>query len=980
MGITINRLGYTLDTLLDTSITGITLNDVIKYDGTNWVNSNSITISGITMAAFANDLIHGNSTGAFEGISDVATGRTLISQGVSTIPAWSIDLPLAGYIRVGSASAPTNTTAGDLTCVRFNVGNSSFANNAAMSSSITNTVITSSTNNIANWIHIFNPSGINSAVSHYGTYYDTRLNGSFDNGVACGVLTVMRYGSSGGSTGLFGLQAEGFYGSTSTAFGTVTLSVAGQFRAIDHFTNNPTGTITAAHGVRVLNNNAGGSNITVTGTVGVSIAQQTLGTNNTNLLLGTTTIPTGTWSMYNSSTFGNYMASGLAIGTTSIVAPLTIGGTWAHNILLHVAPVSVGSSTSQLTGFNLAPAFTPAGATIATVIGATTIPVLFNTSKNITTYYGHSYRLDGNAYSGAVTTAITLAINNPSFLSGSGTIGALYGLYVSDLVSGMNNNIGASLNVSSGSGKYNIYAGGTAQNYFAGNVGIGIAVADALLTVGDSATTTAALINVYGDNTGATANSLGTIKLFGQSDQSIKFRAPGDGQDGLVESQYGLTLTYGVSASNSLTIKKNTTSVVTINSLGYVGIGVTSPTYTIHTTGSGLFNMDNLVLVQTDAIVLANETAATGAVSGQYSPQIRFRGSSYISSTNNTIDFAIGQQASGGAPGSYLSYFVLSARTNMGAYTNLLSINSGGSTVFTGVVTAGGFTTVGTTTTGILINTSDGITAISTTGSTLLQNTTLSTVGTQNQYTPAIQFVGHVWNTSAGADRYHAWTIQAVPTSGAIPSTKLGFYSYTGVSAPSTPTIRMSIDDSGDFTATHYISATGYKVSASATSGTILRGNGTIYTSSTATFADTYASGVVLWASTANTVAGMVPTISGVMVSDAFANPSFQTSPVLPPITIGADGTQIKKIYSASATLDFGSTASHSQTDLTITVTGAAANDPVALSVPSGAYGVQGVYSAFVSSANTVTVRYSNYTAGSLDPGSGTFRVVVFRF
>jgi len=85
-------------------------------------------------------------------------------------------------------------------------------------------------------------------------------------------------------------------------------------------------------------------------------------------------------------------------------------------------------------------------------------------------------------------------------------------------------------------------------------------------------------------------------------------------------------------------------------------------------------------------------------------------------------------------------------------------------------------------------------------------------------------------------------------------------------------------------------------------------------------------------------------------------------------------------ILSATATLDFGNTAAQTSTDLTITVTGAADGDSVILGVPDGSTLAGGVFSAWVSAANTVTVRFTNETAGALNPASGTFRATVFQF
>jgi hypothetical protein len=78
-----------------------------------------------------------------------------------------------------------------------------------------------------------------------------------------------------------------------------------------------------------------------------------------------------------------------------------------------------------------------------------------------------------------------------------------------------------------------------------------------------------------------------------------------------------------------------------------------------------------------------------------------------------------------------------------------------------------------------------------------------------------------------------------------------------------------------------------------------------------------------------------------------------------------------------SATLNFPSTTTLLSADLTITVTGAADGDVVSLGVPNAAVNANTSYSAWVSSANTVTVRFNNYSSGTVDPASGLFKVFV---
>jgi hypothetical protein len=91
---------------------------------------------------------------------------------------------------------------------------------------------------------------------------------------------------------------------------------------------------------------------------------------------------------------------------------------------------------------------------------------------------------------------------------------------------------------------------------------------------------------------------------------------------------------------------------------------------------------------------------------------------------------------------------------------------------------------------------------------------------------------------------------------------------------------------------------------------------------------------------------------------------------------IVGSGSQITKVLSGSASLNFGSIATTASADLTITVTGAAVGDEVIMALPAApAAGI--VFNAFVSAANTVTIRATNVTALSVDPAAATYGVIV---
>lgn len=98
------------------------------------------------------------------------------------------------------------------------------------------------------------------------------------------------------------------------------------------------------------------------------------------------------------------------------------------------------------------------------------------------------------------------------------------------------------------------------------------------------------------------------------------------------------------------------------------------------------------------------------------------------------------------------------------------------------------------------------------------------------------------------------------------------------------------------------------------------------------------------------------------------------------PLTVGVSGTPLVTILSATAVLDFPNTLAQTSSDLTIAVAGAAVGDTVSIGVDNGSVMANSSYSAWVSAANTVTIRFTNAGALPRDPASGTFRATVFKF
>lgn len=89
-------------------------------------------------------------------------------------------------------------------------------------------------------------------------------------------------------------------------------------------------------------------------------------------------------------------------------------------------------------------------------------------------------------------------------------------------------------------------------------------------------------------------------------------------------------------------------------------------------------------------------------------------------------------------------------------------------------------------------------------------------------------------------------------------------------------------------------------------------------------------------------------------------------------------GQTLLKIYSNTAVLDFGNLAAIGCENLTMAVNGAALGDVVELGVPNASTVANGQFSAWVDSANSITIKFCTVISG--DPASGTFRAAVFKF
>ena len=180
------------------------------------------------------------------------------------------------------------------------------------------------------------------------------------------------------------------------------------------------------------------------------------------------------------------------------------------------------------------------------------------------------------------------------FLSTQGTIGSgsaitnQYGFHAANSLTGATNNYGFFSNIASGSGRYNFYAAGTADNYFAGNVWIGASNSNYKLYA-----TGYCVLGVHNTSTLPASNAAGGAAFYWN-------RNAGNAETDIVNlyDNAGISFEFaqktGASTQSRL-LQLSTSSLIAftgdterlrIDSSGNVGIGTNSPSYKLQVNGS----------------------------------------------------------------------------------------------------------------------------------------------------------------------------------------------------------------------------------------------------------------------------------------------------------------------------------------------------------------------------------------------------------
>ena len=176
-----------------------------------------------------------------------------------------------------------------------------------------------------------------------------------------------------------------------------------------------------------------------------------------NTPIGATTASTGAFTTLSAT--GNTTLGDASTDTVTVNGYMGVGGAASagHGIYFNSVPNSSTFASAVTTNF---------------VFPATT------------TSYAASFQSNISAIAGSYTTpnVYGFVAGNMGAVGAGATVTNLHGFYVADQTRGTNN-YGITSLVSSGTNKWNIYASGTAANYFAGNVGIGTSSPQRLLHI-----------------------------------------------------------------------------------------------------------------------------------------------------------------------------------------------------------------------------------------------------------------------------------------------------------------------------------------------------------------------------------------------------------------------------------------------------------------------------------------------------------------
>ncbi len=452
-------------------------------------------------------------------------------------------------------------------------------------------------------------------------------------------------------------------------------------------------------------------------------------------------------------------------------------------------------------------------------------------------------------------------------------------------------------------------------------------------------------------------------------------------------NSFGATMVLGSNDNNTLELETNGVSRLGITSGATTGGELTSTSITTNTS-----TLSNALTIRTNS---------TGTAAAGFGGGILFQGESNTTDNKNAGRIApVWTNATNGSEVSDLVFGVAAG----GSIIDYVKIRGLFGDIFVGSTNqaaykSGGITTqqaftVGNSSSALTLGGSSGTVSLTSsansTNAVLIQcshangNLVLDHNASGSAQTEGICLGnpgGSAWTQTSGTRNMVRFPLGFAPTSGTAVHNSLAFvntFNQTGGANGITRNIYLNstLTAVADFRAIEstYNTANAWHIYQTGSSS---KGNSLLKTSIGTTTAAT--SLLMLAAGTASANTAPLKFTSGTNLTTAEAGAVEYDGSNLYFTNAAPIRFTVAKLLSGTATLDFGNTAAGTSDDLTVTITGAADGDEIVLGVPNAAMSASSSYFAWVSATNTVTIRHNNYSTGSIDPASASFKVSVIK-
>ena len=506
----------------------------------------------------------------------------------------------------------------------------------------------------------------------------------------------------------------------------------------------------------------------------------------TSIIAGTDTAistSTGIVTIWDTSTLATVTGRGATTNTPLTVnGGITFGSTSSAAISLtgtYSAPsgnIIKATGTMQPDGTSAAYFFTgqhslrPTTSTINTYYGLLFLPTLDNTST-YGTMYGNFSRLDAsaNATTGsAVSTWVGYTSQNPTKNAlAQTTVTTHIGFQALDPSSFTITNVygfQSSISSAGGGARYNIYASGSANNYFAGNVGIGVAPSYKLDVSGG--TRLAGTVLITDTSVSTSTNTSQALLVSGGIGANIIYATQIYDNNNRVVTQVTPTSGTGIGISNL--VSTGTATSFTINNVGVTSLNGSTGTLNI------IAGTDTAISTATGSVTI-NSTATLQSITNRgFTTTSLIRFTNTVTSTGTTSGALVVTGGVGIGDDLWVNNLIYSQGSQVLTTATFGNFGVASLNGTTGTVSLSAGTGIAiSTTTAIVTITNIGVTSLSTTGTGISVTTSTGSVTISNTDTlqtvtargSSTNLVVTISNTSIGSNTN---TGQALLVSGGI--------------------------------------------------------------------------------------------------------------------------------------------------------------------------------------------------------------------